>query len=72
MASMHPLCDARDFSDIMDAQAYSHSYKLIYHWVKVTEQNSLQTKALERACVSYCSEFYYFPFSHDEEENFKQ
>lgn len=42
------LCHPRLGCDIMDAQACSHSSKLIYHWLKVKEQSSAQTMGSEK------------------------
>lgn len=66
MAFSPLLCQTRLLSDIMDAQACSHSFKLIHHWIKVEEENSPQTMGPGKGM---CKLFFQsFRFFHDNEE----
>lgn len=61
MAFSPLLCQTRLLSDIMDAQACRHSFKLIHHWIKVKEENSPQTMGPGKGmCKLFFQSFLFF------------
>ena len=61
MASLLSLCRTPLLSDIMDAQACSHSSKLIYQWVKVKKQTSPQPMSSGKGMCKLLCRVFFFP-----------